>query len=57
LNDAMAPGWTACVGNSVVPIELADGVFRRVAVPAGRSVVVMTYQGLPWLRTAGSCPE
>lgn len=44
LSDVWYPGWTAEVNGQEISILKANGMFRAVPVPAGRSVVVMTYQ-------------
>lgn len=49
LRDSWAPGWTATVGGRKAPVELANGAFRAVAVPAGESVVAFHYR-TPGLR-------
>lgn len=43
VRDAFAPGWRAEVDGAEVPIRLAEGMFRAVAVPAGEHRVVMRY--------------
>ena len=54
LNDTQAPGWSACVDGSVAELTPFGGVFRSVAVPAGRSVTDFVYQPVPFWRGA-SC--
>jgi uncharacterized membrane protein YfhO len=44
LSDVLLPGWGATVNDRPAAIDRADGVFRRVQVPAGRSVVEFRYQ-------------
>ncbi len=41
--DAYADGWTARVNGRRTPVEVADTAFRAVSVPAGRSVVTLSY--------------
>ena len=54
-NDAMAPGWSACVANQEVAITTFLGFFRSVTVPAGKFVARMHYQPLPWFRGKVTC--
>jgi len=42
--DAWAPGWTASVDGRPTPVLRANGIFRAVAVPAGRHVVELAYR-------------
>jgi hypothetical protein len=49
--DADDPHWSATVDGTATRIELANGAFRAVPVPAGRHVVEMTYR--PWPVFAG----
>jgi hypothetical protein len=44
VRDGYAPGWTATVAGSSVPVLRANGRYRAVAIPAGRSQVVMSYR-------------
>lgn len=44
LSDNYYPGWQAYVNGKKTKILLADFTFRAVAVPAGNSVVVMSYE-------------
>lgn len=44
LTDAWYPGWRASVGGRETAILRANGVFRAVRVPAGRSRVVFEYR-------------
>jgi hypothetical protein len=44
VRDGYAPGWTATVAGSLVPVLRANGRYRAVAIPAGRSHVVLTYR-------------
>lgn len=44
LSDVLLPGWGATVNDRPAAIDRADGVFRRVPIPAGRSVVEFRYQ-------------
>jgi uncharacterized membrane protein YfhO len=46
LLDAYFPGWTATVNGADVGIAPANGAFRSVAVPAGRSRVEFAYRPL-----------
>jgi hypothetical protein len=43
VRDAFAPGWTATVGDAPAPVLRADGRYKAVPIPAGRSRVVLTY--------------
>jgi hypothetical protein len=43
ISDAYWPSWKAYVNGQEVPIRRANYYFRAVPVPAGRSVVVMSY--------------
>ncbi len=43
LREAYAPGWRAFVDGREVPLLRADGRHRAVAIPAGRSHVVLSY--------------
>lgn len=43
LNDVWYPGWEASVNDEPTPLYRANGAFRAVRVPAGRSTVIMTY--------------
>lgn len=47
--DSWAPGWSANVNGASRPVALANGAFRAVEVPAGRSTVTMTFR-TPGLR-------
>ncbi len=49
VRDSWAPGWTATVSGTDVPVELANGAYRAVPVPAGDSVVEFRYR-TPGLR-------
>jgi len=49
VNDAFSRGWSATVDGRPVPIWRADGLVRAVPWPAGRHVLVMTYEA-PGLR-------
>jgi hypothetical protein len=51
VRDAFAPGWSASVDGRTVPVLRADGRHRAVAIPAGRSRVVLEYR--PPRRLAG----
>jgi hypothetical protein len=42
--DAFAPGWQAILDGRTVPILRADGLFRAVAVAAGRHELEMVYR-------------
>lgn len=44
LTDTFYPGWRAKLDGNTVAIVEADGVFRGVAVPAGRHVIEMQYR-------------
>jgi hypothetical protein len=55
LNDALAPGWFACVDAKRVPISPFLGFFRSVKVQKGDFVVTMRYQPLPWFRGFADC--
>ena len=44
LSDSWYPGWTASVNGHPTCIGRANGLFRAVAVPEGRSVIDMRYQ-------------
>ncbi|MFA5882730.1 MAG: YfhO family protein [Acidimicrobiia bacterium] len=44
LSDTYYPGWTATVNGDATDVRPTDLAFRGVAVPAGRSIVVMRYQ-------------
>ena len=44
VRDAVAPGWTARVGNTEAPIVTVEGRYRGIDVPAGRSHVVLAYR-------------
>jgi hypothetical protein len=46
LSDTYAPGWRASVDGARAPIYPTDHLLRGVPVPAGHSVVVMTYRPL-----------
>jgi hypothetical protein len=43
LADSFAPGWRARLDGTTAPLRRANGLFRAVAVPAGRHVVEMVY--------------
>jgi hypothetical protein len=53
LLDEWAPGWSATVDGSDMPVLRADGLFRAVALPPGRHAVVFTYR-TPGLRLGAS---
>ncbi|HPQ41722.1 MAG TPA: YfhO family protein, partial [bacterium] len=44
LSDAFYPGWKAAVNGQPVPVVRANGMFRAIPVPAGRSRVVFQYE-------------
>jgi hypothetical protein len=44
VRDGYAPGWTATVAGSLVPVLRANGRYRAVAIPAGRRHLVLTYR-------------
>ena len=44
LNDVWYPGWRASVNGVEAPVYRANGAFRAVPVPAGRSEVTFTFQ-------------
>ncbi len=46
LTDPAYPGWIARIDGVKVPITTSDGLDRRVAVPAGRSTVVLAFEPL-----------
>jgi hypothetical protein len=54
LGDAFAPGWFACVNGLSAPVAPFQNLFRSVAVPAGASRIIFSYQPVPFLRHA-SC--
>ena len=41
--DAFAPGWTARLDGSPVPLLRANGVFRAIALPPGRHEIECRY--------------
>jgi len=43
LNDVWYPGWQAAIDGLPVPIEIANGAFRAVRVPAGAHTVEISY--------------
>jgi hypothetical protein len=49
LLDQMAPGWEARVDGRPAAIQVADGLFRAVAIGPGSHIVEFTYEA-PWLR-------
>jgi len=53
LTDTYYPGWLASVNGQAVPLYRVNGTFRGVLIPAGESVVCMTYRPLSFL--IGSC--
>lgn len=53
LTDSYYPGWRATVDGSPVPILRANGMFRAVPVPAGRSTVTFRY--VPYSLYVGCC--
>ena len=44
LSDSYYPGWTAQVDGAPSPILRANGLYRAVAIPAGRHQVVFEYR-------------
>ena len=50
VRDAFAPGWSAEVNGAPAPVLRADGRYRAIPVPAGRSRVLLRYHP-PGLRT------
>ncbi|MBI4454664.1 MAG: YfhO family protein [Acidobacteria bacterium] len=44
LNDTACEGWQAYINGSSRKIYIANGMFRAVAVPAGRSLIEFKYQ-------------
>jgi hypothetical protein len=44
LTDLWYPGWTATIGDQEATVLMANGVFRAVALPAGRHRVVLAYR-------------
>jgi hypothetical protein len=44
IRDGYAPGWTATVEGSPAPVLRANGRYRAVAIPAGKSHVVLSYR-------------
>lgn len=44
LTDTRMPGWRLTVNGHPAPLYTADGLFRGVLLPAGRSRLVMSYQ-------------
>ena len=44
-------GWSATVNEQPVPIDLSDGVFQTVDLPAGASRIEFTYEP-PWFKPA-----
>ena len=44
VRDGWAPGWTARVNGRPEPVWRTDGRHRAVALPAGRSDVVLSYR-------------
>jgi hypothetical protein len=48
LSETSYPGWVATVNGQETPIEMVNGAFRAVAVPAGTSQVSLRYWPLSW---------
>ncbi len=48
VTDWYYPGWRATVNGSSVVIKEYHGTFQMVAIPKGKSVVVLTYQSIPF---------
>lgn len=46
ITDRWAPGWSARLDGSPVPVEIGDFLFRAVRVTAGQHIVEMRYR--PW---------
>jgi uncharacterized membrane protein YfhO len=53
LLEEWAPGWSATVAGRAADIELADGLFRAVAVEPGRHRIVFCYR-TPGLRAGAA---
>ena len=51
IRDNFDPSWTAQVDDVPAPIVRANGLYRAVAVPAGRHVIRFSYR--PWELAAG----
>jgi Bacterial membrane protein YfhO len=51
--DGFSPGWSAQLDGHEVPVEIAGGLFRAVAVPPGRHRIAFRYQ-TPGLRTGAT---
>ncbi len=50
IGDNFAPGWSACVNDKPVAISNYMGIFRQVPIVAGRSIITMLYEPIPFLR-------
>ena len=48
LKDAYYPGWQATLNDEPTPIFRANVMFRAVAVPAGKSAVVFSFEPRLW---------
>jgi hypothetical protein len=53
VRDAAAAGWRARVNGAAAPVATAEGRYRAVAVPAGRSTVALRYAPPGWRLGAG----
>ncbi|UHD18073.1 YfhO family protein [Thiocapsa bogorovii] len=53
IGEIYAPGWTACINGTPIPVEPFADLFRAVTLPAGSSTLRMTYHPVPFLRHSG----
>ncbi|NJM42241.1 MAG: YfhO family protein [Anaerolineae bacterium] len=44
MRDACYPGWAARIDGVETPIECADSLFRKIAVPSGRHQIEFSYE-------------